>query len=304
MEALKILGPSIVPVFALLTLGVIFRRTQFLTKATIDQFKKVIVNFSLPSLLFLAFFEVSLTGDGLFLLGLIFASCALVLILGYGISSRLFPGKRTAPFLFSGFEAGMLGYALYLALFGQKNLGVFAATDLGQVLFVFLVLVPLLKRNSGQTETLIQTLTNAVRSPIIGAIALGLVAGAINRGIAYEGSAIFLSLTAVLSFLGSLTVPLVTISVGYTLVVDPSRMSSAFSITFLRLLVNGVLAWILTGLIGRGVIGLPTEYIPAVWVMFLLPPPFVIPAFLKSDEIEEEGFASAVLSTHTVLRFW
>jgi malate permease and related proteins len=301
MERIIEIAAGVFPVFGLLITGYFFRRHQFLSPHTVGQLKSLVVNLALPAILFLAFFSVSISPGGLMIVLLLFSSCSIMLAAGFLVGRRIWKGRRTVPYLFSGFEAGMLGYALFLPIFGSGHLGVFAITDLGQVVFVFLVLVPLLMRGSGEKSSIGKTLANALRSPVIIAIFSGLLLGILNRRFPFESSGFFRAFRALLETAGGLTVPLICISIGYGLEIDRRRFGAAIGICLSRLAANAVLAGILTFLVLRGIVPVPRIYLAAIWTMFILPPPFVIPVFLRQDEEEENAFSSAILSTHTIL---
>lgn len=301
MLSLQEMLTAILPLFVLFFLGYQFRRRGFITPAVQEGLKKLTVDVALPSLLFMAFFSLSVSAGSLIMVVLLFLSCVIMLLLGGIIGGRLFPGVRTAPFLFAGYEAGMLGYALFLSLFGKENLGVFAATDLGQVLFVFLVLMPLLVRGRGGEASFASAVSRALRSPVIIAILSGLVLGMVNRAVPFGDTMMFLTFRSLLEILGGLTVPLICISIGYTMDLDLKRLPPALRIITLRLGLNALLAGALSFLIIRGIMPLPRIYLAAVWTMFLLPPPYVIPVFLQEGEAGEEAFVSSVLSLHTIV---
>ena len=81
--------------------------------------------------LFLAFAGVSLEGGHLVIVALVFLLCLLALWASRmrrplaGIDSDYLPP------LVTGFEAGMMGYAIYGAVFGADNIFQFAVIDLG-----------------------------------------------------------------------------------------------------------------------------------------------------------------------------
>lgn len=95
--------------------------------------KKIVASIALPALLFGAFARIH-NDAGLGLLALvIFLACGLMGVIGriVGRIARL-PSPATT-FLFQGFEAGMLGYGLFIALFSPDAVRHFATADLGQV---------------------------------------------------------------------------------------------------------------------------------------------------------------------------
>ena len=79
------------------------------------------------------------------------------------------------PSCLTGFEAGMMGYAIYGAVYGLDNIWKFGIVALGQVLFVFFVLVPGLKRLSSGATSFRDTLVGFLKTPVIVAILAGLL---------------------------------------------------------------------------------------------------------------------------------
>ena len=137
---------DLIPVFFLIILGAILGKRRFFSFEMIEGLKKVITFIALPAVLFNAFSHLTVEGKLAILALSVFAACALMGAIGY-LFSRLFRLHRPSTvFLFQGFEAGMLGYGLFIALFGQNRLHFFATADLGQVVFVFIVLMAQLKR--------------------------------------------------------------------------------------------------------------------------------------------------------------
>jgi len=148
MNSFEIIS-KVLPVFLLFILGYVFRRTGFLSPQTASQMKKLVANITLPALLFRAFLSLEPGGDELLLALMMFVLCG-ILLAGAMILMRITGRKGDIRgYMISGFEAGMLGYALFLSVFGDTALPVFASVDLGQVLFVFIVLMPMLLSRSG-----------------------------------------------------------------------------------------------------------------------------------------------------------
>ena len=133
---------KVLPVILLFILGAFLRRTRFLAESTVGDLKKLIVNITLPAVLFLAFAGVNLEGRHLVIVAIVFAACLLALLLGRLIGPPLGLRSPYFPALMTGFEAGMMGYAIFGAVYGAGQIFNFAVVDLGQVLFVFFILVP------------------------------------------------------------------------------------------------------------------------------------------------------------------
>ena len=125
------------PVFLALAMGMFCRSKQFITRDGVDTLKKVIINLTLPFVLFNAFASAEYSLNSLILPVLIFLVCTAMLALGFLVIRISKMESKLAPFLASGFEAGMLGFSLFALLFPNESASKFAMLVLGQELFVF-----------------------------------------------------------------------------------------------------------------------------------------------------------------------
>ena len=113
MERIIPVLQTALPVFLALGLGMLCRGLRFLTRDGIDALKKVVLNITLPAVLLHAFAATEYTAATVMLPATVFLVCCVALLLGFGIIRLVRSKSRLTPFLASGFEAGMLGYALF-----------------------------------------------------------------------------------------------------------------------------------------------------------------------------------------------
>ena len=174
MDFLLSILQTALPVFLALGLGMLCRSLKFLSREGIDALKKVVLNITLPAVLLNAFATTEYSISTAVLPVSMFLVCCLALALGFGLV-KLFRGKsKLAPFIASGFEAGMLGYALFSLLFPEESVSRFAILDLGQTLFVFTLYKILL---SGK-KSLKAIASDMVKTPILWAVLAGVILGA------------------------------------------------------------------------------------------------------------------------------
>jgi predicted permease len=295
-------------VFFLILLGVYGGRRKFLGEDSMASLRWLVSSVTLPLLLFSAFAKSHIEGRHMVIELSIFISCGLMGLAGHFFSRKFSMPEPGTRFLFQGFEAGMLGYALFSSFFGTDQITVFASGDLGQVLYVFTILMmQFLRSEPGPREgkadrnlssTLRQIAGSVIRSPVVIAIALGLV---VSRFFGSASSMLpwnqggFLSGT--ISGIGGLTTPLVCIVVGYGFRHGLKGGRDVFLAIGLRILVAGILGSAIA-LILIPAMGLSKIYTYAILVLFMLPPPFVIPIFYKGKQ--DSDYISSVLSMHTI----
>ena len=294
------LAYDFLPIFFLIALGAWLGRSGFFSVEMMTGVKRIVASIALPAVLFGAFSRVEVDARLLVLALVIYAACGLMGLIGrFGGHAANLPEPSTA-FLFQGFEAGMLGYGLFIALFGQSSLRFFATADLGQVVFVFTALMTQLKRSEiGGPVDAAAMLKTMLASPVIISIVAGLLAafafpGAIDVPWSDDGA-----LAPLLRTIGALTTPLICLVVGFGL--KDFRVHGAgpaLKLVFLRLLtaiiLGGAIAFFLVGALDY-----PRLQSIAVIFLFILPPPFVIPVFRTAKN--DAAFISSVLSLHTVV---
>ena len=281
------------PVFLTLGLGMLCRATRLLTAEGVKALKSVAVNITLPAVLFSAFATAEYSAKSIAIPVFIFALCVLAFFLGrIGCNLLKIPG-RLSPFMATGFEAGMLGYALFTLLFGAGEVSRFAIVDLGQVLFVFTVYKIMLS-GSGDWRGAVR---EALVSPTIWAICAGLLLGATGAFKALEPSGVSGILTSIASFVAAPTSAIILLSIGYDLVPKEIRWAKTAKIVALRV---GVMAVILALalLVNRLILG-GAMHTDALLMLMILPPPYVLPVF--ADAGDERANVSSALSVLTLL---
>ena len=212
------------------------------------------------------------------------------------------PAKVDSPYfslMMGGFEMGMLGYALFLGLYGQQHLGKIALVDLGQVLFVFFVLMALLIKERGDSGSPAALLKQFISSPVIIAIFAGLIASFMKQ---YISVGPFLaSLGEVIDMLSRLTVPLIAITIGYGISFTREGLGPTLRTIIVRKVMSLVFVLVLNTLIVDKLLGMPAMYRYAMMVMFLAPAPFVISIFMKQDDKKNMDYVANTLSLETVV---
>ncbi len=281
------------PVFLALAMGMWCRSKQFISRDGVDTLKKVIINLTLPFVLFDAFATADYSLEAMIQPVLIFLICVVSLMLGHLLIRMAKMPSRLAPFLNAGFEAGMLGFSLFALLFPDESASKFAMLVMGQELFVFTIYKSMLVGKSD----LRSILRDMAATPTLWALVLGVLVGAtgLYQQLTVWGVAgIVDSLT---SFVSAPTGMIILLSVGYDLVLKEIPWKKTVGLVALRLLIMGLMLGILI-LLNRTVLhGIIFE--GAAVLLFILPPPYVIPIF--ADEPGERVQISSALSAMTVV---
>ncbi|NLW11416.1 MAG: permease, partial [Clostridiaceae bacterium] len=178
-EAFTIVA-KVLPVIFLIILGHFLSRFSVISQKTVDDLKKLVVNLTLPALLFMAFADTAFEPKYLLIVLAVFASCAVMLLLAGVLRKPLKIDNPYWPSLYAGFETGMMGYSIFVAVYGAAEMYKLAIMDLGQVTFVFFVLVSVLRRVNGETAGAVSLIKSFLKSPVILSIIFGIIAGLIG----------------------------------------------------------------------------------------------------------------------------
>ena len=288
---------TILPVLVMLSIGILCRSRGLISREGINALKRVVVDITLPAVLLSAFATTRYTLMDVVVPLMMFLVCLAAWALGR-LGARLFRLKsRFVPFLTTGFEAGMLGYALFNMLYGSARTAEFARIDLGQVLFVFTLYKVLLGMEGRERASLKGLMKEMLLSPIIIAIAAGVLIGATGLYRALVPSGVAGIFDACTGFVAAPTSAIILLTIGYDLVLGDIPWASTGKVVALRC---GIM--LLLGLAFVGVLRLlwpGSGLSAAVTVMFLLPPPFVLPVF--ADDADQRVYVSSALSVSTLV---
>jgi len=231
----------------------------------------------------------------------VFMACLLMLFIGKVLSKILKIKSPYFPFLLTGFEAGMIGYALYGGIYGLNRLSEFGIADVGQVLFVFLVSVPLIigMNNKDSLGFFSQSMKIAIKSPIIWSIVIGLVLSVlgINK---LSGTIAYDSVKNILDFIALPTPFLISLVIGSGLKFSFASMKKETLTAALKVVMSVGFAFLILFLVLKP-LNLSGMMTVPLFSMFILPGPFVIPVFMDSTNRDEVEFVSNTLSIGTLL---
>ncbi len=293
MEVLR----TVLPVVVMLLIGMLCRSRKLISREGVNALKSVVVNITLPAVLLNAFATTQYTFMDVVIPLMMFLVCLAAWALGR-LGARVFRlNNRFVPFLTTGFEAGMLGYALFNMLYGSGRTAEFARVDLGQVLFVFTLYKVLLGLESRERADFGQLLREMALSPIIIAIAAGVLLGATGLYRALVPSGVGGLFTACADFVAAPTSAIILLTIGYDLVLGDIPWASTARVVALRFAIMLLLRFAFGALLGA--LWPQARLAAAMNVMFILPPPFVLPVF--ADDADQRVYVSSALSVSTLL---
>lgn len=293
------------PIILMLFLGFRMKKKGFISSETIGGMKKIAMNIAVPALIFMVFFKAEMKPEILVLTVVIFAACSVEFALGFLFKRLQRSSNPFYPSLFTTFLTGPIGIPLFIAYFGTENLYRLAILDIGNSLFLFTVLTIFLTTvgcdmNSRGKQSLFMHLNNLFKSPLTVSMLLGMAFSLTGWGTQLEGLLAPAAVLETLSILAGSAVPLTLIIVGYDLPFDFKNFKTIIGAVLLRMAMMLSLAYLINTFIIVRWLQLDELYQAALYTMFILPPPFIIPLSIVG-ECDHKQYVLDFISLHLLL---
>lgn len=301
MDQTTLIINRVLPILLLIGLGSWIRQRQFLAEATIEELRKVVVNITLPAVLFISFLNIELELTYFVVFVVMYLLCIALSGFGRQVQARLDVPYEYFPFVMTGFEYGMLGVSLFGSAYGLDKIGYIAVIDLGHEIFIwsFFLSLLLMKRDGiNQTGQLVRAV---FRSPVMIAIMAGILFNLLGiQEFLYE-RAVTGGVMATLEFLSNLTIPLILIIVGYGIKLDWQGARESVVVIAIRMVVLLPLALILSKVFIGGLLDMEKPFQAAFFTLLILPPPFIVPLYMRPGNPDERRYINNVLTLYTIV---
>lgn len=290
----------VLPILLIIALGNLIRARKMLSEKSVDEMKGIVVNVALPAVLFVAFLDMELETEFLGLFATVLVICLGMLALGYGLRRLLGVKYGYFPFLVTGFEFGMVGITLFGTAYGLSNVGYIAIVDLSHELFIWFVLATLLTAKRDGGGGLAQTLRGFVTSPLIIAIIAALILNLVGLRDWFGEFPLTAAVRETFDFLSGLLIPMILLIIGYGMRLSPAGVKEAAGVVVVRLAILLPIAFLVNTFIIRRLLGLDPAFEVAMFTFLILPPPYIVPLFMRPDQTTERVYANNVLSLYTL----
>lgn len=291
---------QVLPILLLIVLGNQLRKRAWLAESSIDDLKWLTINIALPSVLFLSFLNLKLQVSYLAIMGVIFMLC--VVMYGAGeLARRIFAIDHPYfPMLVTGFEFGMLGVSLFGSAYGLDKIGYIAVIGLGHEFFIWFPFLSLLLIKRDGIRNISKLTTAFVKAPPILAIMAGVTLNLLGMAENLFAWPVTGGLLTAMEFTGQMTIPLILIIVGYGFKLETHGIRDVLITVAFRMLCLIPLALLLNTFFLRDMLHLPPAFEAGLFTMLILPPPFIVPLFMKPEDRDERRYVNNVLTVNTV----
>ena len=300
MQTLLLIFNRIAPIILLLLIGKLLNKRAFLTPETINEMKKLVVNLALPAILFMSFLTMEIETAYFWFIPLLILIGITLYLIGLLLHKRLSVTNEYFPFLITGFEYGMIGVSLFSAAYGINQLGKIAIIDFGQELFVWFIYMALLtKKREGSTD-LKGLIKMFITSPVILSIISGITLNLLGVPELLSQAIFLQGIISTIELVGSLTVPLILIVVGFGIQLDRNEFAYSLRVILIRLGILIPLALLVNRFLISGWLGLDSGFRAAFFTLMILPPPFILTLFMDQRLTEERHRIDNTLTLHTL----
>lgn len=287
---------KIVPVILMVLIGFSCKRFRIISEEGVNGLKTLATDFMLPVLLFNTLATTVYTGQTAMIIGAMFLHLCLAFILGM-IARKRFPSLGVfLPFIVSSFEGGMLGYPLYMVLFGEGQLSNVATLDIANTIFTFTIYLAFLTSQVTGSFAIKDMVGNVLHSKVFWGVFLGIVLGLTGLFNGFLNTAIGQTYDACQQMLTSAISAIILIVVGYGLSFRREVLSQCCKAILARIAISAALLCVTMLLLGS-IMNTP-EKIAALILYTFLPPTFVVPTYAKTEN--ETQLLSTTISLYCV----
>jgi malate permease and related proteins len=291
---------QIIPVILLLAIGKWLSYIEWFDQKTVEGLKQLTLNVILPAVLFISFLKMELQTEYMLLFIVIFLMLLAFYLAGKLVNRISFFYHPLIPYISTGVSFAFIGIPFFMAVYGMENLGSYALLGVGQEVFLWMFLFPLMRIKSGGTSVTRHAAWNIIKSPTLIAIFLGMILNFLHFESYVGGMVLYEGIMLTIEYLTALATPLILLIVGFGLTVKRKLILVSVKLLLIRLAIMFSVGYIVkVALIDR--IIEPSQIFDHAFLTFLiLPPPLTLPVFVSlfgNDEHVEIASNTVAIST-------
>ncbi|GMQ57366.1 auxin efflux carrier [Vallitalea sediminicola] len=271
---------KVMPILILFFIGFLIRKTDFLSKETIDGIKKIVIDMALPAVLFIAFVNIELKKEYVGLIFSIMFLCILMLFIGFLLNKIPKISNPVLPFIMSGFTFGLLGIPLYVTVFGEANLPSMAIMGIGHEFFIWIIYISAVKVVFSNEKLSLETLKGFLTSPLIIALVLGITINLLGISNLLFEQPVLNGLYVTLEYFSQVATPLILIVIGYGLSFDKQYTKPTIIYVIMRYVIMLSVGYLIKFLIIDKFMVFDKYLEYGYFTLLILPPPFSLSIFV------------------------
>lgn len=300
MNAAEIIS-KILPVVLLMLTGNLLCRFHFFKPGAVGEIKKFLINITVPCLLFTAYAKTVFESRYLLIIAAMFFLCLLLLPVGFLMKKTLGLKNKYYPILLTGFETGMVGFSLFISVFGNGNLFKIAVIDLGNSLFINIILVCFIRCLNGNAVTPKGILRSILQTPPIMAIFVGILFSVTGIYGPLTQNPFSNALLSMISEVSNITVPGICMVIGYELYINLKNIRIPLITCLVRMTLGMSAGLLINVFLFEHLLHLDRLFSIALFTMLMLPPSFGMPMYIREDAAEDRQLIVNTTSLNILL---
>lgn len=290
---------NLIPVILLIIFGYLIRKKEAIKPSTITDIKKIIINVSLPAILFVTFIDMNFKKEYFVVMAVIFIMLYIFYFVGVLANKIKFLNHPLTPFAATCFCFGLFGLSLYGTVFGMENLDKITVFGAGHELFIWLIYYNTLKFKFQDEKISLKLLKGVVKSPLLISVFVGISFNLLGFGVYFKEVQALKGVYTTIKYLADIGNPLILIIIGYDLRFDKKYMKQSAKFVIMRLIIILSIGYALKFLVIDKLIQPEPLFDYAYFTFLISPLPFSLPIFVSEycEEYTELINNSVVLST-------
>lgn len=291
---------NVIPILLLIGLGYLMRVKEISDKPTVEGIKKIVINISLPAILFITFINMQFKKGYFLAMVVTLALLCAFYVVGVLANKIKFIKHPLIPFMSTSFCFGLIGLPLYGTVFGVENLDKISIFGVGHELFIWLIYYSLLKIKFNDEKFSVSVFKGFLKSPILLSIFIGIALNLLGIGVYFHSKPLLRGIYTTIQYISNLGTPLILIIIGFDLKLDKKYMKQSFIFVITRMIIILAVGYTFKYLIIDKIIEPEPLFNYAYFTLLILPIPFSLPIFVgkySTDEYKDLANNAVVLST-------
>ncbi|MCY6957444.1 AEC family transporter [Clostridium brassicae] len=290
---------NVIPIILLIFLGYVIRSKEMLRESTLEDIKKLVINISLPAILFMTFVNMKFKEEYFLIMVVTFVMLGVFYFGGCLVNKIKILEHPLNPFMTTTFCFGLLGVPLYGTVFGVENLDKISIFGVGHELFIWLIYYNVLKMKFKNEKISLKVIKDLFKSPLLLSVFLGIILNLLGVGIYLQQNPVLKGINSTIQYIANLGTPLILIIIGFDLKFNKKYMKQSTIFVVTRMFIILTLGYAFKYLIIDKLVNPEPLFNYAYFTFLILPIPFSLPIFVGEycDEYKELVNNSVVLST-------
>ncbi len=293
---------KIVPIILLISIGRILNFKKVFKQESIDEIKKFLINFVLPSVLFITFFNMELGKEYYMISATVFILLNIFFIIGFLLNKIERISHPILPFTVTACTIAFLGLPLFASVFGEENLNKLAIIAIGHEFFIWLILYPYLSIKLGNKKTSLNNILELFKAPTMISIIIGVILNLSGFTAVIQGNQLLKGIYITIEYLSRISTPFILLIIGYGLKVNKKYLKQSTIIIAIRLIVILGIGYGTKHFILNGIMGQDKMFDYAYFTFLILPPPLSLPLLIGlNSTVENEELANNTVVLNTII---